>query len=174
MAYLTPQDRLQLQMRSMEECISKDNPVRFVDAFLEQLELPKLGFVVPGVKTEGRPAFNPKVFVKLYLYGYLNGLRSSRKLEKEAVRNVEVHWLLGSLMPNYHSIADFRKENPKALKSTFKLFVLFLKEADLITGEVVAMDGTKVSKGQQQQEEQLQRQEDRTQRICRSGGEKRA
>lgn len=144
MAYLTPQDRLQMQMRSMEECISKDNPVRFVDAFVEQLELPKLGFVVAGVKTEGRPAFNPKVFLKLYLYGYLNGLRSSRKLEKEAVRNVEVHWLLGSLMPNYHSIADFRKENPKALKSTFKLFVLFLKEADLITGEVVAIDGTKV------------------------------
>ena len=80
MAYLTPQDRLQMQMRSMEECISKDNPVRFVDAFVEQLELPKLGFVVAGVKTEGRPAFNPKVFLKLYLYGYLNGLRSSRKL----------------------------------------------------------------------------------------------
>ncbi|MCC3501325.1 MAG: IS1182 family transposase [Microcoleus sp. PH2017_19_SFW_U_A] len=128
----------------MEEFVSKDNPVRFVDAFVEQLELPKLGFVVADIKTEGRPAFNPKVFLKLYLYGYLNGLRSSRKLEKESIRNVEVHWLLGSLTPNYHSIADFRKQNPKALKSTFKLFVLFLKDADLITGEVIAMDGTKV------------------------------
>lgn len=144
MAYVDPQDRFQVQMRSMEEFVSKDNPVRFIDAFVEQLELVKLGFQVAEIKTEGRPAFNPKVFLKLYLYGYFNGLRSSRKLEKEAIRNVEVHWLLGSLVPNYHSIADFRKQNPKALKSTFKLFVLFLKEADLITGEVIAMDGTKV------------------------------
>jgi len=118
--------------------------VRFIDAFVDQLELPKLGFIISEVKTEGRPAFNPKVFLKLYLYGYLNGLRSSRKLEKEAVRNVEVHWLLGQLAPNYHSIADFRKINPKALRSTYKLFVLFLKDADLITGQVIAMDGTKV------------------------------
>jgi len=99
---------------------------------------------VADVKTEGRPAFDPKVFLKLYLYGYLNGLRSSRKLKKEAIRNVEVHWLLGYLVPNYHSISDFRKINPQALRFTFKLFVLFLKDADLITGEVVAIDGTKV------------------------------
>lgn len=82
----------------------------------------------------------------------MNALRSSRKLEKETIRNVEVHWLLGSLTPNYHSIADFRKVNPKALKATFKLFVLFLKDADLITGQVIAMDSTSnnahvVSKG---------------------------
>ena len=144
MAYLPPEDRHQLRIRSMDECIIKDNPVRFIDAFVDQLELPKLGFIVADVKTEGRPAFDPKVFLKLYLYGYLNGLRSSRKLEKEAIRNVEVHWLLGYLSPNYHSIFDFRKINPQALRSTFKLFVLFLKDADLITGEVVAIDGTKV------------------------------
>lgn len=144
MAYLTPQDRFQVQMRSMEEFVAKDNPVRFIDAFVERLELSKLGFIVSEIKIEGRPAFHPKVFLKLYLYGYLNGLRSSRKLEKETIRNVEVHWLLGSLSPNYHSIADFRKQNPKALKATFKLFVLFLKDADLIAGEVIAMDGTKV------------------------------
>lgn len=144
MAYLPPEDRHQLRIRSMDECISKDNPVRFIDAFVDQLDLPKLGFIVADIKTEGRPAFDPKVFLKLYLYGYLNGLRSSRKLEKEAIRNVEVHWLLGQLAPNYHSISDFRKINPKALRSTFKLFVLFLKDADLIIGEVVAIDGTKV------------------------------
>ncbi len=144
MAYLIPQDRFQVQMRSMEEHVTKDNPVRFLDAFVEQLELSKLGFVVSEAKIEGRPAFDPKVFLKLYLYGYLNGLRSSRKLEKETIRNLEVHWLLGGLSPNYHSIADFRKVNPKALKATFKLFVLFLKDADLISGEVIAMDGTKV------------------------------
>jgi radical SAM protein with 4Fe4S-binding SPASM domain len=128
----------------MEECVDKDNPVRFIDAFVDQLELAKLGFIVSAVKIEGRPTFDPKVFLKLYFYGYLNGLRSSRKLAKEALRNVELHWLLGNLSPNYHSVADFRKQNPKALKSTFKLFVLFLKDADLITGEVIAMDGTKV------------------------------
>jgi transposase len=128
-------------MRSMEEFIGKDNVVRFIDAFVAHLELDKLGFVIPNEKTEGRPAFNPKVFLKLYFYGYLNGIRSSRKLEKEAIHNVEVHWLLAGLAPNYHTIADFRKTNPYALKATFKLFVLFLKDADLITGEVVAMDG---------------------------------
>lgn len=144
MSYLGVQDRFQIQMRSMEEFIDKENAVRFVDAFVEQLELDKLGFQVAPLKTEGRPAFNPKVYLKLYFYGYLNGLRSSRKLEKEAIRNVELHWLLEGLAPNYHSISDFRKIYPKALKTTFKLFVLFLKDSQLITGEVVAMDGTKV------------------------------
>ena len=143
MAYLHPKDRFQIQMRSMDEYICKDNPVRFIDAFVDHLALAKLSFLVSAVKTEGRPAFNPKLFLKLYFYGYLNGLRSGRKLEKEAIRNVEVHWLLAGLVPNYHTIADFRKLNPKALKTTFKLFVLFLKEVDLITGEVIAMDGTK-------------------------------
>jgi len=144
MAYLDPRDRFQLQMQSLEDCIEKDNPVRFVDAFVDQLELPKLGFIVSDLKTQGRPPFNPKVFLKLYLYGYLNGVRSSRRLEKEAIRNVEVHWLLGLLQPNYHSIADFRKVNPQALRATFKLFVYFLKDADLIGGKTIAMDGTKV------------------------------
>lgn len=144
MAFINPQDRFQLQMQSLESSIGKDNPVRFVDAFVDQLEMTRLGFVVTESKIEGRPAFRPQTFLKLYLYGYLNGLRSSRRLEKEAIRNVEVQWLLGQLQPNYHSIADFRKDNPKALKSTFKLFVLFLKEADLVGGELIAIDGTKV------------------------------
>jgi transposase len=82
MAYLTPENRFQLQMRSMEEYVDKDNPVRFIDAFVDQLELAKLGFIVSAVKIEGRPSFDPKVFLKLYFYGYLNGLRSSRKLAK--------------------------------------------------------------------------------------------
>ena len=102
MSYLGVQDRFQIQMRSMEEFIDKENAVRFVDAFVEQLELNKLGFIVSEVKTEGRPSFNPKVFLKLYFYGYLNGFRSSRKLEKEVIRNVELHWLLEGLAPNYH------------------------------------------------------------------------
>ena len=83
------------------------------------------------------------MFLKLYLYGYLNGIRSSRKLEKECFRNIEVQWLLEDIRPNYHSIADFRKDNPKALKQLFKLFVSFLKDAELIAGEIIAIDGTK-------------------------------
>ena len=144
MAFITSQDRNQLRMQSLETSIGKDNPVRFVDAFVEQLEMARLGFCLAESKIEGRPAFRPQTFLKLYLYGYLNGLRSSRRLEKESIRNVEVQWLLGGLQPNYHSIANFRKDNPKALKSTFKLFVLFLKEADLVGGELIAIDGTKV------------------------------
>ena len=101
-------------------------------------------FVIAEIKTEGRPAFDPKIFLKLYFYGYLNGIRSSRRLERECVRNIELQWLLSGLIPNYHSIADFRKVNPVALKNTFKLFVLFLKDIGLIGGENVAMDGTKI------------------------------
>ena len=76
----------------------------------------------------------------IYLYGYLNGIRSSRRLEKECIRNVELHWLANLLQPNYHTIADFRKENPTDLKNVFKLFVLFLKEADLIGGTTLAIE----------------------------------
>ena len=141
---MAAQDRFQTRFTSLEEPIEADNPVRFIDAFVDTLELTKLGFVVPESKMEGRPAFEPKIFLKLYFYGYLNGIRSSRRLERECIRNIELQWLLAGLAPNYHTIADFRKTNPKALKSTFKLFVLFLKDLDLIAGEVVAIDGTKV------------------------------
>jgi transposase len=107
------------------------------------IDLKKIGFQGKTLKSEGRPSFKSEVFLKLYLYGYLNGIRSSRRLEKECVRNIEVQWLLEDIRPNYHSISDFRKENPKALKQLFKLFVSFLKNADLIAGETIAIDGTK-------------------------------
>ena len=95
------------------------------------------------MKKEGRPSFHSTVFLKLYLYGYLNGIRSSRKLEKEAIRNIELQWLLHGITPNYHSISDFRKDNPNALRSLFKLFVSFLKNEELVCGELIAIDGTK-------------------------------
>ena len=121
--------RNQLQIVSLEDKISSDNPVRFIDAFVGYIELEKIGFIPKILKPEGRPSFDMKVFLKLYLYGYLNGIRSSRRLEKESQRNIEVQWLLEGVRPNYHSIADFRKDNPKALKQMFKLFVVFLKDA---------------------------------------------
>jgi transposase len=145
MAYILGVSR-QLQQRfCFEDWVSEDNPVRFVDAFVEKLELDKLGFVMaPPKKCEGRPSFALQVFLKLYLYGYLNGIRSSRRLERECGRNMELQWLLNGLVPNYHSIADFRKVNPEAFQATFKLFVGFLRHSDLVSGEVIAIDGTKI------------------------------
>ena len=135
--------RHQLQMSSLEDKITADNPVRFIDAFVNHIDPVKIGFQPKILKTEGRPNFRLEVFLKLYLYGYLNGVRSSRRLEKECFRNIEVQWLLEAIHPNYHSISDFRKDNPKALKQLFKLFVLFLKDAELIASDTIAIDGTK-------------------------------
>ena len=143
MQHITGIARNQMVFTSLEDSISEDNSVRFVDAFVENIDLKALGFELQTLKTEGRPSFNTQTFLKIYLYGYLNGLRSSRKLERECVRNIELQWLLFGLVPNYHSISDFRKDNPSGLKKLFKVFVSFLKDADLIAGEIIAIDGTK-------------------------------
>lgn len=135
--------RHQLRISSLEDAISPDNQVRFIDVFVSFVDLSKLGFSVQTLKKEGRPSYRSQVFLKIYLYGYLNGIRSSRKLEKECLRNIELQWLLEAIGPNYHSISDFRKNNPIALKNLFKLFVVFLKDADLIGCETIAIDGTK-------------------------------
>jgi transposase len=143
MQHITGISRHELQMSSLEDKIGTENPIRFIDAFTEHISLESLGFTTQTIKSEGRPSFNTKVFLKIYLYGYLNGIRSSRKLEKECIRNIELQWLLEDIRPNYHSISDFRKDNPKGLKNSFKLFVSFLKDADLIGGKNIAIDGTK-------------------------------
>lgn len=143
MQHITGISRHQLQISSLEDKIALDNPIRFIEVFVEYISLESLGFTANTIKREGRPSYNSKVFLKIYLYGYLNGLRSSRKLEKECVRNIELQWLLCGIVPNYHSICDFRKQNPTGLKKLFKLFVSFLKDADLIAGEIIAIDGTK-------------------------------
>src|SRR6187402_3604173 len=135
--------RYQMRISSLEDAISPDNQVRFIDAFVSFVDLAKLGFSVQTIKSEGRPSYNTRIFLKIYLYGYLAGIRSSRKLEKECFRNIEMQWLLENIRPNYHSISDFRKDNPIALKNLFKLFVSFLKDADLVGGETIAIDGTK-------------------------------
>lgn len=144
MQFITGTNRHQVTFQSLDTLISNDNPVRFVDAFVNRLDLFELKFHVSVLKTEGRPAFESQLFLKIYLYGYLNGIRSSRRFEKECQRNIELQWLTNNLQPNYHSIADFRKTNATALRNVFKLFVLFLKDMDLVSGEVVAIDGTKV------------------------------
>ena len=143
MQHISGIDRNQMGFTSLEQNISVDNPVRFIDAFVENIDLKALGFEFQTLKNEGRPSYNTKIFLRIYLYGYLNGLRSSRKLEKECARNTEMQWLLSALVPNYHSISDFRKDNASGLKKLFKVFVSFLKDADLVAGETIAIDGTK-------------------------------
>ena len=144
MEHIIPHNRNQIEFVSLDDLIEQDNQVRFIEDFVEKIDLTQLHFETKTIKSEGRPSFNPKVLLKLYFYGYLNGIRSSRRLEKECKRNIELQWLMQKLVPNYHTIADFRKDNPQALKNTFKLFVLFLKDMGLVAGHTVAIDGTKV------------------------------
>lgn len=143
MQHVTGEDRCQVEFGSLDDQIPEDDPVRFIDAFVEKVDLTRLGFRVAKVNAEGRPSFDTRLFLKIYFYGYHNGIRSSRKLERECYRNVEMQWLCNRLTPNYHTIADFRKVNAAALRNTFKLFVLFLRDADLVEGKTIAVDGTK-------------------------------
>ena len=131
-------------MFSLDCLISADNPVRVIDLFVEQLQLEDLGFTKVKAKREGRPPFEAKELLKLYYYGYLNRIRSSRKLEAECIRNVEVWWLLGQLTPAYHTISNFRKDNSAALKKAFKMLIGFLRGEDMFGSELIAVDGTKL------------------------------
>ncbi len=145
MGYIQGGSRTQQQLfpEVIDEYISLENPVRFLEAFVESLDLKQLGFQRATPAATGRPAYNPKGLLKLYLYGYLNQLRSSRKLEREAHRNVEVMWLLGKLTPDFKTIADFRKDNAKAFKQVFREFTLLCKKLELFGKELLALDGSK-------------------------------
>ena len=142
--------RQQIQFSSLDELIAADNPVRILDAFVDKLDLQQLGIKKDtGVKKTattnpgGAPRFDDKLLLKLYLYGYLNKIRSSRKLEQECNRNTELRWLVQELSPNYHTIADFRKNHCEALKNLFKLYVYFLDELNLLGKQTIAIDGSK-------------------------------
>ena len=123
--------------------MDEDNPVRAIDAYVQLLDWSELGFVDTrkSSRVDGQKAYHPTLLLKIYLYGYLNKIRSSRALEKECGRNIELMWLTEGLKPSYKTIADFRKENPKALKNVFREFVLLCKNIDLIEGRLVAIDG---------------------------------
>ena len=118
-------------------------PCRFIDAFVDSLNLEKLGFKHSIPADTGRPSYNPSDLLKLYIYGYLNQVRSSRKLEKECHRNVEVMWLMKKLAPDFKTIADFRKNNVDCIKGVFKEFVYLCRSLDLYGAQLVAIDGTK-------------------------------
>ena len=136
--------REQISMISTDCLIDTDNPVRVIDLFVDILPLQQMGFKKIKANLEGRPPYEAKDLLKLYLYGYLNRIRSSRKLASECTRNVELWWLVYQLTPGYHTIADFRKDNPEALKKVFKMFVGFLRGEDLFGGKLEGVDGTKL------------------------------
>ena len=136
-------DQLTLFPESVDDYITEDNPVRFIDAFVNNIDLSEHGFKYSDPSPTGRPPYNPADLLKLYIYGYLNRIRSSRKLEREAIRNVELIWLLHKLRPDFKTIADFRKDNCKAFKKIFRGFTLLCRKLDLFGGELVAVDGSK-------------------------------
>ncbi|HWR33203.1 MAG TPA: transposase [Chitinophagaceae bacterium] len=143
MEFIQGNNRHQSYFSTLENQVAADNPVRLIDAFIDKLELQKLGFTNTIPKSEGRPSFSRQVLLKLYLYGYLNKIRSSRKLERECSRNIELQWLLQNLTPNYHTIADFRKLHAAGLQNMFKLYVQFLSDAGLLGKTTIAVDGSK-------------------------------
>ena len=127
----------------LDDWIDEDNPVRVIDAFVDSIDLGELGFdgVVP--EATGRPAYHPAVLLKLYIYGYLNRVQSSRRLEREAGRNVEVMWLIGRLVPDHKTIADFRKDNGRAIRKVCTRFVGLCREMGLLAAASIAIDGSK-------------------------------
>ena len=129
----------------LEDYISPDNPVRFLDAFVASLDLRALGFARAVVQNTGSPPYNPADLLRLYLYGYLHRVRSSRLLEAECHRNVEVIWLLGKLAPDHKTIADFRKDNPRTLPAVARQFILLCRKLQLFGAQLVGIDGTKVA-----------------------------
>jgi transposase len=128
---------------SLEDDVTEDNPVRVIDVFIDELDLGALGFsgVVP--EATGRPAYHPATLVKIYLYGYLNRIQSSRRLERETRRNIELMWLTGRLMPDFKTIADFRRDNGPAIRAACAQFVELCRRFNLFTRAVVAIDGSK-------------------------------
>jgi transposase len=128
---------------SVDDYVSEDNPVRVVDLFVDQLDLNVMGFVAIEAKATGRPSYHASILLKLYIYGYLNRVQSSRRLERECQRNVEVMWLTGKLSPDHKTISDFRKNNGKAIKKVCKEFVLLCRKMDLFSDAIVAIDGSK-------------------------------
>jgi transposase len=127
----------------LDDYVAEDNPVRVVDVFVEELDLAELGFKRVQPAKTGRPAYHPAVLLKLYIYGYLNRIQSSRRLEKEAQRNVELMWLTQRLAPDFKTIANFRKDNGKAIRNVCRQFVVLCQQLDLFSDAVVAIDGSK-------------------------------
>jgi transposase len=171
MNFITGSDRHQSRLLppALEDYVSADNPVRFLEAFVAKLDLRAAGFGYPKADPagRGRPGYDPADLLKLYLYGYLHQLRSSRRLEAECGRNLEVMWLLRELAPDFKTIADFRKDNAAAFKAVAREFVRLCRQLHLFGGQLLAIDGTKVkasnARDQNWSQTKLEKQQARTQ-----------
>jgi len=143
--FIQGENRTQVTLlpESLDDYVTDTNPVRVVDVFVAELDLGKLGFegVVPA--ETGRPAYHPADLLKIYIYGYLNRIQSSRRLEREAQRNVELMWLTGRLMPDFKTIANFRKDNGKAIRAVCRQFVVLCQQVGLFSEALIAIDGSK-------------------------------
>ncbi|MEH2567455.1 transposase [Bradyrhizobium sp. AZCC 2289] len=136
-------DQSALFPERLDDYLGEDNPVRAIDVLVDELDLAKLGF--DGVEPEatGRPAYHPATLLKIYVYGYLNRVQSSRRLERECQRNIELVWLTGRLMPDFKTIADFRKDNGEAIRKVCREFVVLCRRLELFSEASVAIDGSK-------------------------------
>ena len=126
----------------IDDYVDPDNPVRAIDAFVDMLDLAALGFDIEPEAT-GRPGYHPATMLKLYVYGYLNQVQSSRRLERECARNLELIWLTGRLAPDFKTIADFRRDNGPAIRKVCQQFVALCRDIDLLDARIVAIDGSK-------------------------------
>ena len=127
----------------LEDYVTDDNPVRVIDVFVGELDLTKLGFAGMTPQATGRPGYHPSTLLKIYLYGYLNRIQSSRRLERETQRNVELMWLTGRLMPDFKTIANFRKDNGPAIRGVCRQFIVLCRQLNLFSQAVVAVDGSR-------------------------------
>ena len=143
--FIQGEDRTQVTMfpELLDDYVAESNPVRVVDVFVGELDLAQLGFEGFDPAATGRPAYHPATLLRIYIYGYLNRIQSSRRLEKEAQRNVELMWLTGRLTPDFKTIADFRKDNGKAICKVCRQFVVQCQRLNLFTDALVAIDGSK-------------------------------
>ena len=144
MYHIQGNNRNQIRMLSLEQMVEPESMVRIVDSFVDMLDLEKFDFNYFQLKKEGRPPYHPSTLMKLYLYGYQNSLRTCRKLEKACKTNIEVMWLINEQRPHFKTIANFRKDNPKAFKGVFRYFVAILKDWKLIDGKTIAIDSFKI------------------------------
>ena len=144
--FIEGEDRTQATLfpERIDDYVAEDSPVRVVDVFIDDLDISGLGFrTVPNATGRGRPSYHPKMMLKLYVYGYLNRVQSSRRLEREAQRNVELMWLTGRLAPDFKTIADFRKDNGEAIRLVCREFVMLCRKLGLLNKTLVAIDGSK-------------------------------
>ena len=172
--FIEGEDRSQVTLlpECLDDYIAEDNPVRVIDAFVGELDLAELGFEGASPAATGRPAYHPAALLKIYIYGYLNRVQSSRRLERECQRNLELMWLTGRLAPDFKTIADFRRDNGKGIRSVCRRFVVLCRDLKLFSQAMVAIDGSKfkavnsrdrnftpgkIDKRQQQIEESIQR-----------------